>query len=116
MLPEMDGFPISTIDYDFMTDTETSTAGDSQASTQAEGALRIESTVTAGTSQSGRVCTMSHRMAEFTSQRGFFGNVGMHYMAHQLTTSRDETPEDLFHDQHLELLEHMQNPIAFMPR
>jgi hypothetical protein len=126
MLSEMpvplDGFSISTIDYDVMTDNKTSTARESQAlriprrsqaSTQAEGALRIESTVTAGTSQSGRVCTMSHRMAEFTSQRGFFGNVGMHYMAHQLTTSRDETPEDLFHDQHLELQERMQNPIAF---
>jgi hypothetical protein len=55
----LDGFSISTIDYDVMTDDETSTAGESQvlrtprrsqASTQAEGALQIESTVTAGTS------------------------------------------------------------------
>jgi hypothetical protein len=34
-------------------------------------------------------------------------------MAHQPTTSCNETPEDLFHDQHLELQERMQNPIAF---
>jgi hypothetical protein len=55
----LDGFSISTIDYDVMTDNETSTAGElqasrtphwSQASTQAEGALQIKSTVTAGTS------------------------------------------------------------------
>jgi hypothetical protein len=52
-------------------------------------------------------------MAESTSQQSFFGNTGMHYMAHQTTTSFDETPEDLFHDQHLELQERMQNPIAF---
>ncbi len=55
----LDGFSISTIDYDVMTDDETSTAGESQASrtprrsrasAQAEGALQIKSTVTAGTS------------------------------------------------------------------
>ncbi len=34
-------------------------------------------------------------------------------MAHQSTTSRDETPEDLFHDQHLGLQGRMQNPIVF---
>ena len=56
---------------------------------------------------------MSQRMAESASQRGFFGNAGMHYMAHQSTASRDETPKDLFHDQHLALQERMQNPIAF---
>jgi hypothetical protein len=63
MLSEMpvpsDGFSISTIDYDVMMDNETSTARESQASrtppqsrasTQAEGALQIKSTVTAGTS------------------------------------------------------------------
>jgi hypothetical protein len=117
-----DGFSISTIDYDVMTDNETSTAGESQAlraphrsqaSTQAEGALQIKSTVIASTNQSERVCTMSQRMANSTSQWGCFGNAGMHYMAHQSTTSRDETPEDLFHDQHLGLQERMQNPIAF---
>jgi hypothetical protein len=35
----------------------------------------------------------------------------MHYMA-QLSTI-GETPEDLFHDAHLELQERMRNPIAF---
>ena len=63
MLSEMpvpsDRFSISTIDYDVMTDDETSTARESQAlrtphwsraSTQAEGDLQIKSTVTAGTS------------------------------------------------------------------
>jgi hypothetical protein len=52
-------------------------------------------------------------MAKSASQRDFFGNTGMHYMAHQSTASRDETPKDLFHDQHLALQERMQNPIAF---
>ncbi len=39
--------------------------------------------------------------------------MSMHYTAHQTTTSFDETPEDLFHDRHLELQERMGNPIAF---
>ncbi len=56
---------------------------------------------------------MSQRIAKSTSQRGFFDNAGMHYMAHQSTAPRDETSEDLFHDQHLALQERMQNPIAF---
>ncbi len=66
-----------------------------------------------GTSRAGRVRVMSQRMAESASQRDFFGNAGMHYMANQSTASRDETPEDLFHDQHLALQERMRNPIAF---
>jgi hypothetical protein len=40
----------------------------SQAPQQAEGVTMIEPTVTAGTSRSGRACTMSRRMAESTSQ------------------------------------------------
>ena len=117
-----DKFSISMIDHEVMMDDDTSTAGESFASrtshrsrdsTQAEGALQTESSIAAGTSQSGRVRIMSQRMAESASQRGFFGNAGMHYMAHQSTASRDETPEDLFHDQHLALQERMQNPIAF---
>ena len=56
---------------------------------------------------------MSQRMAESKPRQGFFGNAGMHYMAHQSTAPHDETPEDLFHDQHLALQEHMQNPVAF---
>ncbi len=37
----------------------------------------------------------------------------MHYMANPSTTAFNETPEDLFHDYHLDLQERMQNPIAF---
>jgi hypothetical protein len=77
----------------------------SRASHQNEGVTNVESTVTAGTSQRGRVRTMSRRMAESVAQ-------GMHYMAHQ-STMIDVTNEDLFHDAHLELQERMQNPIAF---
>jgi hypothetical protein len=55
----------------------------------------VEPTVTAGTSQRGRVCTMSQRMAESLFQRNFYGNLGMHYMASQATTGN--TDEDLFH-------------------
>ncbi len=117
-----DEFSISTIDHEATMDDETSTAGESlpsraprrsQASTQAEGALQITPTITAGTSRAGRIRVMSQRMAESTSQRDFFGNAGMHYMANQSTVSRDETPEDLFHDQHLALQDRMRNPIAF---
>ena len=71
----------------------------------------VETTVTAGTSQCGQVCTMSQRMAESVSQRHFYGNQGMHYMASQATTGN--TDEDLFYDAHLQLQEHMRNPIAF---
>jgi hypothetical protein len=35
----------------------------------------------------------------------------MHYMASQATTG--DMDEDLFHDAHLQLQEHMRNPIAF---
>jgi hypothetical protein len=71
----------------------------------------VEPTVAAGTSQRGRVCTMSQRMAESVSQQDFYGNQGMHYMASQATTGN--TDEDHFHDAHLQLQEHMRNPIAF---
>ena len=102
-----DEFSIPTIDHEATMNDKTSTAGESlpsrtpcqsQASTQAEGALQIKPTITAGTSQAGRICVMSQKMAESTSQRDFFGNAGMHYMTNQSTASRDETPEDLFHD------------------
>jgi hypothetical protein len=43
-------------------------------------------------------------MAELIAQ-------GMHHMAYQSTIG--ETDEDLFHDAHLDLQEHMRNPIAF---
>ncbi len=73
----------------------------------------IEPTVSAGTSQRGRVRTMSKKMAESTSQKNFSGTSGMHYMANKLPTAFDETVEDLFHDQHLEIQDCMRNPLAF---
>ncbi len=45
------------------------------------------------------------------SQRDFYRNQGMHYMASQATTG--DTDQDLFHDAHLQLQERMRNPIAF---
>ena len=54
---------------------------------------------------------MSRRMADSVSQREFYGTRNMHYMA-QSSTVR-ETPEDIFHDAHLDLQERMRNPIAF---
>jgi hypothetical protein len=77
-----------------------------------EGDTAVNPIVNAGTSQCGRVRTMSRKMADSTTQQNFYGTAGMHYMANQsLLTGR--TPEDLFHDQHLELQERMRNPIAF---
>jgi hypothetical protein len=43
-------------------------------SPQAEGAIPVEPTVTAGTSLRGQVCTMSQRMADSVLQQTFFGN------------------------------------------
>ena len=71
----------------------------------------VEPTVTAGTSQHGRVCTMSQRMVESVSQQDFYGNQGMHYVASQATTGNMD--EDLFHDAYLQLQEHMRNLIAY---
>jgi hypothetical protein len=71
----------------------------------------VESAIAAGTSQRGRVCTMSQRMAESMSQRDFYRNQGMHYMASQATTG--DTDEDLFHDVNLQFQERMRNPIMF---
>ncbi len=58
---------------------------------------------------------MSQRMADSKSQRNFYGygTTNMHYMADVSTAYFNETPEDLFHDQHLDLQERMRNPIAF---
>ncbi len=72
---------------------------------------RVELTVTAGTSQCGQVCTMSRRMAESLSQRDFYRNQGMYYMASQATNG--DMNEDLFHNVHLQLQECMRNPIAY---
>jgi hypothetical protein len=76
----------------------------SHAPLQAEGVTPAEHPVTAGTSQRGRVRTMSRRMAESIAQ-------GFHHVAHESIIG--ETNEDLFHDSHLELQECMRNPIAF---
>ncbi len=51
-------------------------------------------------------------MADSTTQWNFYGTAGMHYMANQSLLTGG-MPEDLFHDQHLELQERMRNPIAF---
>jgi hypothetical protein len=84
---------------------------DAQASQEAEGASSTTSTLTAGTSQRGQACTMSRKKADSVSQRDFYGNANMHYMASQ--SLMGETDEDLVHDTHLELLKRMRNPIAF---
>jgi hypothetical protein len=122
---DLDGFSVPQVDFDIMIDGESFADGESQATGfsgssctsqaphQAEGVTTIEPKVTAGTSRSGRICTVSRKMAKSTSQRDFFGMSGMHYMANMSTTAFDETPEDLFHDYHLGLQERMQNPIAF---
>ena len=51
-------------------------------------------------------------MAESVSQRDFYGNRNMYYMAIQ-GISDGQTKADLFHDSHLDLQEHKRNPIAF---
>jgi hypothetical protein len=65
----------------------------SRAPLQAEEVTPAEHPVTAGTSQRGRVRTMSRRMAKSIAQ-------GLHHVAHESITSK--TDEDLFHDSHLE--------------
>jgi hypothetical protein len=67
----------------------------SWASQQAEGVTTID--------RSRKVCTLSRKMAKSTSHWDFFGKSGMHYLANLSTTAFDETPEDLFHNQHLDL-------------
>ncbi len=78
---------------------------------QAEGGTTTATPISAGTSLRGHARTMSRRMADSVSQRDFYGTRNMHYMAQPSTIG--ETPEDLFHDAHLELQERMRNPIAF---
>jgi hypothetical protein len=117
---DLDGFSMPQVDFDLVIDGKSFADGESQATGssgnsctsraphQAEGVTMIDPTVTAGTSRTGRVCTMSRKMAKSMSQRDFFGTSGMHYMANLSTTAFDETPEDLFHDHHLDLQERMQ--------
>jgi len=98
-------FDVTSDDYSISDgDSNVSVNTESRAFLQAEGVTPVDHPVTAGTSQHGWVCTMSRRMAESITQ-------GLHHMAHKYITG--ETDEDLFHDAHLELQEHMRNPIAF---
>jgi hypothetical protein len=108
----LDDFSVSQIDYDDAPGDHSIPDEDSQVtrtsrasrpprvSQQAERVTPIEPTITTGTSQRGRVRTMSKKMMESTSQKNFFGTSGMHYMANKLTTTFDETAEDIFHYQH----------------
>ncbi len=105
----LDGFSVSQVGFDVLINGESFSDRKSEAtgssgnsctngvSQQAEGVTMIEPTVTAGTSRSGRVRTMSRKMAKSTSQWDFFGTSGMHHMAYLSTTAFNETPEDLFH-------------------
>jgi hypothetical protein len=83
-----------------------------QGTHESEEASQESSTNTsAGISKRGRICTMSRKMADSVSQHEFYGNAQMHYiMASQAIMG--ETPEDIFHDLHLELQERMRNPIS----
>jgi hypothetical protein len=122
---DLDDLSMPQVDFDVMIDDESFADGESQAMGslsnsctshaphQAEGVTTIEPAVTADTSRSKIICTMLRKMAKSTSQQGFFGTSGMHYMANLSTTAFNETPEDSFHDYHLDLHEHMQNPIVF---
>jgi hypothetical protein len=67
----------------------------------------------AGTSSRGRARKMSRAMAESVSQREFFGNDKMHYMAARAVTEHDH---DRAHDEHLSLQDCMRHPIAFLSK
>jgi hypothetical protein len=58
----------SVSDRDLHVSENSCTSQWTQASNTNEGVTPVEPTVTAGTSQCGRVCTMSRRMAESVSQ------------------------------------------------
>jgi hypothetical protein len=70
-------------------------------------------TPTAGISSRGRRRNLSRRMAESVSQREFFGDRNMHYMASQSTVGLNEAEDDRLHEEHLALQSLMGNPIAF---
>jgi hypothetical protein len=115
----LEDLSVTSIESDMEWDSHADTDGESQA-TENTGILLPEGeastisdapTVSAGTSQQGRTCTMSRQIADSVSQQDFYGTRNMHYMASQSTVR--ETPKDLFHDAHLELQERMRNPIAF---
>jgi 4-hydroxy-3-methylbut-2-enyl diphosphate reductase IspH len=94
----------SVSDGDSLVTENTGPSRQSRAPLQTEGVTPAEPTISAGTSQRGRVRTLSRRMAESIAQ-------GLDHVAHESTMG--ETVEDLFHDSHLELQERMRNPIAF---
>jgi hypothetical protein len=76
---DLDDFSMPQVDFNVVIDGESFADGESkatgssgnsctiQAPHQAEGVTTIEPVVTAGTSRSGRVCTMSRKMAKSTS-------------------------------------------------
>jgi hypothetical protein len=125
---DLDNFSMPQVDFNIVIDGESFADGESkamgssgnsctsQAHHHAEGVTTIEPAVTAGTSRSKRVCTMSWKMAKSTSQRDFYGLSGMDYTANPSTTAFDETPEDLFHDYRLDLQEHSKIQLCSMPR
>jgi hypothetical protein len=65
----------------------------------------------AGTSSQGRVRKMSRAMAESVSQRDFYGEEKMHFMASQAVCEHDN---DRLHDSHLDLQDRMHHPIVFL--
>jgi hypothetical protein len=81
---DLDDFLVPQVDGESFADGESQAIGSSgnsctsQAPPQAEGVTTIELMVTAGTSRSGRICTVSRKMAKSTSPQDFFGTSGMH--------------------------------------
>jgi hypothetical protein len=108
---DVDWDTLSVSDGDSFGEIGESEVTENKDATQAEGGTTTATPISAGTSLRGRARTMSQRMADSVSQRDFYGTRNMHYMAQPSTIG--ETPEDLFHDAHLELQERMRNPIAF---
>ena len=94
-------------DVEFPHDAPTDPMQDSEGAVPADAVLPD-----AGTSSHGRQRKMSRAMAESVSQRDFYGNKNMYYMANQ-GIAHEQTEADLFHDSHLELQERMENPMAF---
>jgi hypothetical protein len=82
---DLDEFSMPQVDLDVEIDCESLADGESeatgssgnsctsQAPPQAEGVTTIEPTVTANTSGSKRICSMSRKMAKSTLQQDFFG-------------------------------------------
>jgi hypothetical protein len=106
----------SDVNWDAHSNASKDTNGETQVTEnidviQAEGDTTTAAPISAGTSLRGRARTMSRRMADSVSQRDFYGTKNMHYMAQRSIIG--ETPDDLYHDAHLELQECIKNLIAF---